>query len=286
MSTNIDASSLEEHVNAQAARSRPEWSVRLAIVFLILVAVAAALAPWISPHDPLATDASDRLANPSLAHLLGTDPSGRDVLSRTIYGAHSAFLGTGIAVLTMLVIGVPWGLLGGLGGSAADQALMRLADAFLAVPGLVLAVAITAVLGPGLTTSMIAVGIVFAPSVAILLRASLVPLRRAEYVLVARSLGSGRVSTAFRHSLPNAFAPVLVQVCSLASICLIIQASLGFLGLGEQPPNPGWGTDLAQAYTFFTVAPVATLVPGLVTTLCAFSLSRLGDGVRSVLDVG
>lgn len=255
----------------------------LALLFLLLIVACGLLAPWLAPHDPLAIDASNRLAPPSAGNLLGTDQAGRDVLSRIMYGATSALIGMLIALVVMIVVGIPWGLITGYLGGAADQAGMRLADAFLSIPGLVFAVSITGALGPGLVQSMVAIGVVFAPSVAILLRSSIIPIRHSEYVKVAASLGTPAWRISLRHILPNAMAPVLVQLCSLASLILIIQAGLAFLGLGVQPPDPSWGADLAGAYAYFTTAPLGTLIPGLTITFAAFAISRVGDGIRSVL---
>ncbi|WP_375001665.1 ABC transporter permease [Aeromicrobium sp. CTD01-1L150] len=257
-----------------------------AVVIVVAMIVIGLLAQWIAPYDPLKTAASNTLAGPSAEHWLGTDQVGRDVLSRVMHGAAASFRGTGVAVLTLLVIGVPWGLAAGYMGGIVDEVSMRIADAFLSIPGLVLAVAITGVVGSGLTMSMIAVGVIFSPSIAMLLRSNIIPIRRSDYLLVARSLGVSNIRAAFRHVLPNAFGPVLVQACGLASLALIVQAALGFLGLGVNPPNPSWGGDLADVYLNFTQAPFATVIPGLVIVLAAFSLSRIGDAVRALLDVG
>jgi peptide/nickel transport system permease protein len=258
----------------------------IALVVVGTMIVVGILAPWIAPYDPLKTEAANTLAGPSMDHWLGTDQVGRDVLSRVMHGAAASFRGTGVALLTLLVIGVPWGLAAGYMGGVVEEISMRIADAFLSIPGLVLAVAITGVVGSGLTMSMAAVGVIYSPSIAMLLRSNIIPIRRSDYLLVARSLGVSNLRAAFRHVLPNAFGPVLVQSCGLASLALIVQAALGFLGLGVQPPNPSWGGDLADVYLNFTQAPFATVIPGLVIVLAAFSLSRIGDAVRALLDVG
>jgi ABC-type dipeptide/oligopeptide/nickel transport system permease subunit len=264
--------------------SRAATFVAIGVVMCMIV--LGLLAQWIAPHDPLETNATNALAGPSAAHWFGTDQVGRDVLSRSLYGAAASFRGTGVAVLVFLAIGIPWGLAAGYVGGVLDEASMRVADAILSIPGLVLAVAITGVVGSGLTMSMVAVGVVFSPSIAMLLRSNIVPIRRVDYVLVSRSLGVSNLRAAFRHVLPNAFGPVLVQACGLASLALIVQAALGFLGLGVNPPHPSWGGDLAAVYLNFTEAPFATVIPGVVIVAAAFSLSRIGDAVRALLDVG
>lgn len=275
----------EARVTGRATRKRIPltWGTRIAIIFLAAIIVASVLAPWIAPDNPLSTSITARLQGPSIRHLLGTDSDGRDVLSRVLYGGRSAFEGVGIALLGTIVLGIPWGLLAGLAGGFIDEALMRLADTVLSFPALVLAIAITGALGPSLVTAMLAISVVFGPIVARLLRTAVLPLRAAEFVLVARSLGVGRARIAMQHILPNAMAPVLVQLFSLASLALIIEAALAFLGLGVQPPQPSWGADLAQAYSYFTVTPLGTIVPGLIITMSALAISVSGDYVRDVL---
>jgi peptide/nickel transport system permease protein len=261
-------------------------TVIVAIVIVVFLILISLLSSWIAPYDPLKTDADNTFGSPTGEHWLGTDQAGRDVLSRLMYGAAASFQGTAIAVGVFLLIGVPWGLAAGYLGGMFDELSMRFADAILSIPGLVLAVAITGVVGSGLNMSMVALGFIFSPSIAMLLRSNILPIRRADYLLVARSLGVSNTRAAFRHVLPNSFAPVLVQACSLASMAMIVQAALGFLGLGVNPPAPSWGGDLADAYLFFTEAPFATVVPGLIIVLAAFSISRIGDALRIWLRVG
>jgi peptide/nickel transport system permease protein len=273
-------------VRARRARTRrrgfgviPKIGLGLLICFLI----AAVFASLIAPENPLALHLNDTLTGPSSGHLLGTDLNGRDVLSRLIYGTRSSFEGVGIALGVTIVLAIPWGLAAGFGGQIADEILMRIGDGLLSFPPLVLAIGIVGVWGPDLLHSMIAVGIIFAPSVARLLRGSVLPLRRAEFVLVARALGVKPWRVALTHVLPNAMGPVLVQLFSLGSIALLLEAALGFLGLGVQAPTPAWGTDLAGAYQYFSTVPTATLFYGLTITIAAWSISVVGDGVRDVL---
>jgi peptide/nickel transport system permease protein len=256
---------------------------KIGLALLGCFLVAAVLAPLLAPDNPLALHLNDTLAGPSSGHLLGTDLNGRDVLSRLIYGTRSSFEGIGIALGVTIVLAIPWGLAAGFGGQIADEILMRIGDGLLSFPPLVLAIGIVGVWGPDLVHSMIAVGIIFAPSVARLLRGSVLPLRRAEFVLVARALGVKPWRVALTHVLPNAMGPVLVQLFSLGSIALLLEAALGFLGLGVQAPTPAWGTDLAGAYQYFTTVPTATLFYGLTITIAAWSISVVGDGVRDVL---
>lgn len=252
-------------------------------VLLTLILIAAIAAPLIAPYDPLSVDTAARLQGPSARHLLGTDSVGRDLLSRLIFGARSAFEGIAIALATTVIFGVPWGLISGYVGGIVDEVLMRVADAVISFPGLLLTITIVGALGPGLFNAMLSVGVVLSPVIARLLRSSLLPLRQAEFVRISRSLGTPVVVTALRHVLPNAMAPVLVQLTSLASLALLIEAALGFLGLGVQLPAPDWGADLANAYRFFVSDPSATVAPGFVLTITAFCISQVGDGLRTLL---
>ena len=254
------------------------------IVFAIML-LAGLLAPLISPDDPLAQNLSQRLAGPSAQHLLGTDLVGRDVLSRLIFGSRSAFEGVAIAIVVTLIVGIPWGLAAGLGGRIADELLMRTADVVFSFPPLIFLIAVVSALGPSLVHGMVAVGVVGAPGIARLLRSAVLPIREAEYILVSRSLGARRWRVAVRHILPNAMAPVLVQTFATASILLIVEAGLGFLGLGIPPPAASWGQDLADAFLYFASNPWATTAPGVCIAIAAWSISSMGDGVRESLTI-
>ncbi|MCO5089507.1 ABC transporter permease [Bosea sp. (in: a-proteobacteria)] len=258
-------------------------SLRYGLPILALIILAAIFAPWIAPYDPLANAVRERLQGPSMAHWLGTDATGRDVLSRLIFGARESIRGVLIAICVAGGLALPWGLAAGYLGRFWDEVLMRLADAMLAFPGLILALAIGGVLGPSLTNAMIAMGIVYAPSCARLLRSAVLPLRRADFVLVARTLGASATQTAIRHVLPNAMAPFLVQLCSVASLALLAEGALSFLGLGAQAPTPSWGSDLAKAYLNFRSAPLLTIAPGITIACFSFLLAQVGNGVREWL---
>ncbi len=256
---------------------------RIGLVVFLLILLASLLAPILPIDNPLQQTLSLRNAGPSLHHLLGTDLVGRDVFSRVIYGCRSAFEGVGIGVLSMLVLGVPWGLAAGFSGAAADEVLMRIADAMLSFPPLILAIGVVSALGSSITHAMVTVGVISAPGLARLLRSATLPLRGAEFVLIAQSLGVSRWRIAVRHVLPNAMAPAVVQTVAAASYFLIVEAALSFLGLGVPPPSPSWGADMATAYLNFTGDPAATIVPGLAITIGAWSISAVGDGLRDVL---
>lgn len=253
------------------------------LVIFGLLLLTSLLAPLLPIDDPLAQNLALPNAGPSLDHLLGTDMVGRDVLSRTIHGCRSAFAGIALAALSMLVLGIPWGLAAGFSGTVVDEVLMRIADALISFPALILAIGVVSVLGPSMVNGMVTVGVICSPVIARLLRSAVLPLREAQFVLIAGSLGVSRPLIAVRHVLPNAIAPVVVQTFALGAQFLIVQAALGFLGLGTPPPSPSWGQDMANAYLHFTADPFATIVPGVAITIGAWSLSSVGDGLRDVL---
>lgn len=277
------STSFAKQRGARRGHRRVPAGLAVTLTLLLIIVVVSILAPLLSSADPLRQAVEHRFEGPSATHWLGTDEIGRDFLVRIIWGARSAFEGVLITLGVTALIGVPWGLLAGYAGGIVDEALMRIADALLSFPGIVLAIAITGSLGPSLVNAMISVGVVFSPIIARLLRSSVLPVRRAEFVLVARSLGASRLRVSVRHVLPNAMAPVLVQLCALASIALLIETALAFLGLGVQPPFASWGGDLADAYQNFTINPLLTVVPGVATVLAAFLMSRVGDGLRDLL---
>lgn len=279
------ASGIGAPLTKAGRRSGPRRFGIVPIVGLVifgLMLLTSLLAPLLPIDDPLAQTLSLRSSGPSLDHLLGTDVVGRDVLSRTIYGCRSAFYGIGLAALAMLVLGIPWGLAAGFSGTVVDEVSMRIADALISFPALILAIGVVSVLGPSMENGMLTVGVICSPVIARLLRAAVLPLRGAQFVMIAGSLGVSRTLVAVRHVLPNALAPVLVQSFALGAQFLIVQAALGFLGLGVPPPSPSWGQDMASAYLNFTAEPFATIVPGVAITLGAWSISAIGDGLRDV----
>jgi peptide/nickel transport system permease protein len=288
----ISTEAMQGDLAAQLAEPRRRQGPRrsagfiVALTILVIIIVVALAASVVAPYNPLSQNLNRISQGPSRSYLLGTTAVGQDVLSRLIWGARPALEGVIIGLAVMLVLGVPWGLAAGYLGRWSDEVLMRLADAFLAFPGIVLAIAITAVLGPSLTNAMVSVGVVFAPSVARLLRSAVLPLRQADFVRLPALFGVSRTRIAWRHVLPNAMAPVLVQACTVASVMLIIEAALGFLGLGTSVSSPSWGADLANAYSNFVSDPLATVAPGLVIAVTAMCLSRVGDGLRAKLGVG
>jgi peptide/nickel transport system permease protein len=261
---------------------RPPAVVGLAVV-AAFVAVAVA-APLVAPYDPIKTNFVAVRKAPSDAYRLGTDEVGRDVLSRLIWGARASLLAGVIPVTLALVISVPLGLLSGCAGGWLDGLIMRITDAMLAIPFLIVAIALAAFLGPSLTNAMIAIGIAALPTFVRLARGSALAVTTEEYIESARSLGCSRVRIAVRHVLPNIVPPLLIQSSLTAAAAIIAEASLSFLGLGQQPPAPSWGSMLNAAQRYLVQAPWMAIYPGLMIFGIVMSLNVLGDALRDALD--
>jgi peptide/nickel transport system permease protein len=206
------------------------------------------------------------------------------VLSRIIYGARTSLVAALLAVATGLVLGIPVGLAAGYLQGWVDAVLMRIVDTLLAFPALILVIAITAALGPSLTNSMVAVGVLFAPAIARLMRAQTLAVRGEQYVELAGTYGASSLRITLRHVVPNAIQPVLVQASSMFGLALLSEAGLSFLGLGAQPPQPSWGAMLAEAYGFVTQSPLQIVIPGVAIVLSVFAFNALGDYLQDVLD--
>ena len=257
-----------------------------ACVILSVLGVMAALAPWIAPQDPLAQNRTDRFLPPSFPHPFGTDEFGRDILSRVIHGARISLLTGAVAVLIGGMVGVPLGLLGGFAGGLTDAMIMRVLDFLLAVPAILLAMVIIAILGPGSFNAMLAVGVVSVPAFARLTRASTLTLKERDFVVATRALGVGPVYLMFRTILLNALTPIVVQVAVTAAVAMLLEAALSFLGLGTQPPAPSWGSMLNTGRSFLYHAPWYGLFPGMVITVSVLSLNALADVLQAVIDRG
>jgi peptide/nickel transport system permease protein len=254
------------------------------LVVIVIFAAAAILAPLIAPFDPTATSWSAIRKAPSAIHWMGTDENGRDVLSRVLFGARASMLAGVVSVLIAAGIGVPAGLLAGFAGGWIDAVLSRVVDAMLACPFLILAIALTAFLGPDLTNAMIAIGVSTAPRFMRVARAATLEVGSADYVQAAWSLGARGLRVAVRHIAPNIVPPVLVQISLSLAAAIIAEASLSFLGLGQQPPSPSWGSMLNAAQRFLTQAPWLAVFPGVAIFLCVLSFNLVGDGLRDALD--
>lgn len=254
----------------------------LVVVFLFVA--AAILAPWISPADPLATSWTAIRRAPSAAHWFGTDENGRDVLSRVLWGARASLMAGVIAVGGALLIGVPIGLVAGLAGGWVDAVISRVADAMLAVPFLILAIALAAFLGPALENAMLAIAISASPVFVRLARGMALEANTTDYAEAARAMGNPPARTALVHILPNIAPPLLVQATLSIAEAIIAEASLSFLGLGQQPPAPSWGSMLNSAQRFIENAPWLAIFPGMAIFTLVLALNLLGDGLRDALD--
>ncbi len=252
--------------------------------FVLLLVAVALLAPLLAPYNPLKQDLVHTLQPPGAGHLLGTDDLGRDILSRVLYGARSSLevgvIAVGIALGCGLVLGLPASHRGGW----LDIAVMRVVDALLAFPALVLAIAITAVLGPRLSNAMIAIGIVNIPIYTRLIRGQVLAVRELEYVEAARTIGAGNWRIELAHILPNIVNPVIVQSSLSIGFAILAEASLSFLGLGAQPPAPSWGNMIWVAHGYLDMDPWLAFAPGTAIFLAVFAFNFLGDAIRDFLD--
>jgi peptide/nickel transport system permease protein len=256
----------------------------LAIVVLLGLVIVAIGAPWLAPYQPTAQDVNNMLAAPSPAHLLGTDDLGRDIFSRLIYGAPATVYASVLAVSVAVAIGLPVGLIAGFFGGWTDDIISRVIDTFLSFPSIVLAIAVTGALGIGLTNGMIAVGIVMFPALARIVRARTLIVRQELYVDASRCFGAPTWHILWKHVLPNSMQPVIVQVTLLLAASLLAEASLSFLGLGIQPPDPSWGAMLARAYQYMEIAPEQMYAPGLAILVVSLAFNALGESLRVALD--
>jgi len=253
------------------------------VVIALFVAVAVA-APLVAPFDPVATSWTAIRKAPSLQHWMGTDENGRDVLSRVVFGARASLLAGVVSVLIAAGIGVPVGLLAGFAGRWVDVVIGRVVDAMLACPFLILAIALAAFLGPSLNNAMIAIGVTAAPVFARVARGATMDTMTNDYVEAARAIGNPPWRVALRHVAPNIAPPVLVQATLAIALAIIAEASLSFLGLGQQPPAPSWGSMLNSAQRFLTQAPWLAVFPGAAIFLAVLAFNLVGDGLRDALD--
>lgn len=256
----------------------------LSLAVLVTLLLISLLGPWISPYAPVAQDLDAAMAPMSAAHWLGADDLGRDTLSRLIYGGMASLYASFLAVIIAVLIGVPVGILAGYLGGWVDTVISRIIDSFLSFPAIVLAIAVTGALGIGLTNGMISVGIVFAPQLARLVRARTLVVRNELYVDAARCFGGSTLRILWCHVLPNAIQPVIVQVTLLLAAALLAEASLSFLGLGIQSPDPSWGAMLARAYQNMEIAPEQMYPPGIAILVTALAFNTLGESLRVALD--
>lgn len=258
-------------------------SFMIGAVLCLLVLFLALFAAWISPYEPNKLAVRNRFKPPSAEHWFGTDNFGRDIFTRVAWGGQlSLWIGLGVVMLNA-TFGV---LLGSLAGyfSKLDNLLMRLADALMAFPSILLAIAIAAALGPGSTTAIISLAVVYIPRTARILRASVLLVKESEYVQAARAAGGSSAYIILRHVLPNCMAPLIVQLSFVFAYAILSEAVLSFLGLGASPSTPSWGMMISEGRSYIREAPYMTLFPGLAIAIAALGLNLLGDGLRDILD--
>ncbi len=255
----------------------------LGAAFLAALTLLALLAP-VLPFDPLAQDIAYSLMPPSSQNWFGTDELGRDIVARVVYGARTSLVTAVGAVSIAAAAGIPIGLLAGFFGGWRDAMLMRLVDVLLALPGILLAMAMIAVLGRSQAAALVAVGITGVPSFARITRAQVLSLRKCDFVIAIEALGATSSYNMFRTVLPNALSPILVQVVVVSSVAILLEAALAFLGVGIPPPTPSWGEMLRTGKTYLHEAPYYAVLPGLVLTLTILSLDALGRALSAVLE--
>ncbi|MBZ9602360.1 ABC transporter permease [Phyllobacterium chamaecytisi] len=259
-------------------------SAVVGLVIIIFFVALAVIAPLLPIADPMATSWSAIRKAPSAAHWLGTDDIGRDILSRMIWGARASLMAGVFSVGIAVAIGVPLGLISGYFGGWVDMIISRVTEAFLAMPFLIMAIALAAFLGPSLFNAMIAIGLSAMPLFVRLTRGQVLSVKTEEYVEGARSIGLGHYQIITRYILPNVFSPLLVQASLTIATAIIAEASLSFLGLGQQPPAPSWGSMLNVAKNFLSQAPWMAMWPGAAIFLVVIGFNLLGDGLRDALD--
>ena len=256
----------------------------ISVTYLAVTIVMSLTAQWLLPFDPLNQDLAATLEPPGAEYWFGTDELGRDILARVIYGARTSLLTAAGAVVIAAVIGVPIGLVAGYFGGWRDAILMRIVDVLLALPGILFAMALIAVLGRSQLAALVAVGITGIPSFARITRAQVLSLRQRDFVIAVEALGGSASYNMFRTVLPNAWSPILVQVVILSSVAILLEAALAFLGVGIPPPTPSWGEMLRTGKSFLYEAPTYAVLPGLALTLTILSLDTIGRTLARVLE--
>lgn len=256
----------------------------VSLIFLLILVIVALTAPYIVPHDPLQQDLTKVMLPPSADHWLGTDELGRDIFSRLLMGTESAIKAGLFAILIPLLIGVPMGIISGYLGGIVDDIFMRIVDAIIAIPAILLALGITGALGISLWNAMIAIGIVFTPQFARLARGQTLQVRSEPYVEAAKISGAGPLWTMVKHIIPNIAPPIVVQASFNLSYAILVEASLSFLGMGAQSPEISWGNMIQQAYSMINMNPMMIIYPGLAIMFTVLAGNFLGDGLRSALD--
>ncbi len=254
------------------------------LIFLLLLIGAALAAPYIAPFDPDKPNVKDMMEPPGAPYYFGTDHMGRDIFSRILYGGRYSLSVGLIAVSISLLVGTTMGVIAGYAGGRVDDVIMRLVDVMLAIPGLILALVVIAILGPGLSNVMLALGVASSPVYARLSRSSVLSVKEQEFIEAARSVGASHFTIIWRHIMPNILAPLIVYTTLRTGIAILSAAGLSFIGLGAQPPKPEWGAMLAVARNYIREGWWMATFPGLAITSAVLSINILGDSLRDILD--
>lgn len=266
-------------ITAAFGRSR---ALAFGVTTILLLAVVAALAPVITSFDPLAVDIPNRYRSPDATHWMGTDELGRDIFTRTIYGARISLLAGFYAVVGASAVGVPLGLIAGFRGRFADALIMRVVDVQFALPSILLAMMVIVIVGRSFASTILAVVIASIPAFARVTRAATLAIREEEYVTAVKALGARSGYIMLRTVLPNAMSPIIVQMVITASVAVLLEAALSFLGLGTVPPDPSWGDMLRSAKAHLYDAPHYAIFPGMLLTLMVVALDQIGNGLQKL----
>ncbi len=250
----------------------------------LLIIALALLANQVAPYDPIVLNARHRLEAPSAEFRFGTDRLGRDVLSRVVHGARSSLGIAATSVTLSVILGSALGLFAGYFGGAIDLVIGRIMDVLFSFPALLLAIAVAAMLGPGVRNTALAIAVVYTPLFARVIRGPVISERHRDYVLAARVMGASHSAIIYRHILPNVVSPIIIQTSAALSTAILIEAALSYIGLGTQPPAPSWGTMLSEGRTFLETAPWMSIFPGLAIALTVLAFNLVGDGLRDAFD--
>ena len=290
MDSTLDSSLLESDVKGRSLwsdafrRFRQNRGAMIGLGVILFMVLAAIAAPWITKYDPIIQELGDALLPPSTEHFFGTDQIGRDVYSRVVYGARISLRVGVISAAIACLIGIPLGLLSAYYLGWVDALIMRMVDILLAFPGMLLALAIMAILGPGLTNAMIAAGIYVVPDYVRVTRGSTLSVKQMDYVIAAQAIGSPSGYIIVRHILPNVLLPLIVLTSLNVAGAILFTAGLSFLGLGAQPPTPEWGVMLTAGRQYLREAWWSLVFPGLAMTITILAINLVGDGLRDALD--
>lgn len=258
--------------------------VAFGLVVILVLVVVAVFAPWIAPHDPYKQNLRNIRAAPSREHLLGTDTLGRDTLSRIIYGSRTSLIVGIVAIGVAATIGMSLGLVAGYFGGITHTIIMRFIDAMMAIPMILLALTIAALLGSGLENIVIALGISMIPPYARLMCAQALTIKERDYVAFSRAIGASDLRTMVQHVAPNCFPPLIVLMTMMLGGAILAEAGLSFLGVGIRPPGAAWGAMVSEGYRYLLTTPILSIAPGVAIMLTVFAFNMVGDGLRDALD--